>query len=771
MASTSQTTSRKRPKVYDAPTIAEKNARNDLLERDNKRARTGTITAGVKDDGVDKMESSIEAGWGIEIGSGRGSGGEKLVMKSGLRLQAMLGLGEGDGKGKKRVRDETSVSVALSHGANGRTPTLKYPSNAIPNNLVQERASKKPKLIVLSSSGNDPRPSNHKHSKQQEPSSTAGLVPPSTSTNVKGKQKPAKPSPNTQRRILKDHMKEKARWREKYIDAFKREFVFYLDGLDRETEEKVTAGIMALDGKITHFLSTDVTHFIVTAEREKEKAKILHNVDKNRTNGQLFNELDMTGTPRRASKKSTSIPKVQPPVKAVSLHDTAERLGMRIWPLEKLEYVMCNLLSPSNPSIGLSRVLSALSASIPHLLTGALPVSGSSASLPSLLHAEASSGRTLEHDPLASSRDPHWREVHPKNVHFIVEDATGVHKPIIIAEYQKPKKNSKDAPDWPVLHLPVAGVGAARKVMEGRTPFVAESDDEARLKRDDKLARRRRDAVAEERQEQRRKLRGDPAAVVEIEESDEEEKKPTVPAKPTLNQRLAALSTKPRQPVNQQIRRSVSLANLPSRTTTAATASTKLTDMAPPPLPVRRSQEEKDEDDPSIVPPLLLKVGVHTLPGNPHWKVDRDRDGAFLASGNSISMSAIASTTSMMTGGTGTGSAAPAEDMKKVPMDPKIAALKKREVDLGVRAGGMEGKLKRSVSIDAALNARKGGLQKKVLAPRAKEKKKKEGYCENCRGRYEDFDAHVVSTKHKKIANKDSYWKDVDEIISAVQRE
>ncbi|KAG8737515.1 hypothetical protein FRC10_008095 [Ceratobasidium sp. 414] len=51
-----------------------------------------------------------------------------------------------------------------------------------------------------------------------------------------------------------------------------------------------------------------------------------------------------------------------------------------------------------------------------------------------------------------------------------------------------------------------------------------------------------------------------------------------------------------------------------------------------------------------------------------------------------------------------------------------------------------------------------------------REERKKPGYCENCRTRFEDFDQHVKGNKHRKFATKDSNFRELDLLLERVAR-
>ncbi|KAF2657905.1 hypothetical protein K491DRAFT_714034 [Lophiostoma macrostomum CBS 122681] len=63
---------------------------------------------------------------------------------------------------------------------------------------------------------------------------------------------------------------------------------------------------------------------------------------------------------------------------------------------------------------------------------------------------------------------------------------------------------------------------------------------------------------------------------------------------------------------------------------------------------------------------------------------------------------------------------------------------------------------------------------KKVAATRRRkttEKELKPGYCENCREKFNDFDEHVVSRKHRKFAVTTDNWFELDQLLAQLIRQ
>ncbi|KAF2277144.1 uncharacterized protein EI97DRAFT_375673 [Westerdykella ornata] len=54
---------------------------------------------------------------------------------------------------------------------------------------------------------------------------------------------------------------------------------------------------------------------------------------------------------------------------------------------------------------------------------------------------------------------------------------------------------------------------------------------------------------------------------------------------------------------------------------------------------------------------------------------------------------------------------------------------------------------------------------------KAAEKELKPGYCENCREKFDDFDEHIVSRKHRKFAQTADNWLELDQLLAQLARQ
>ncbi|KUJ22997.1 uncharacterized protein LY89DRAFT_663481 [Mollisia scopiformis] len=74
---------------------------------------------------------------------------------------------------------------------------------------------------------------------------------------------------------------------------------------------------------------------------------------------------------------------------------------------------------------------------------------------------------------------------------------------------------------------------------------------------------------------------------------------------------------------------------------------------------------------------------------------------------------------------------------------------------------------------EADENARKTEAARKVKAVQQRKLEKRDpkpGYCENCQDKFEDFEEHVLSRKHRRFAERVENWKELDSLLNQLAR-
>ncbi|KAI9673038.1 MAG: hypothetical protein M1817_003202 [Caeruleum heppii] len=78
--------------------------------------------------------------------------------------------------------------------------------------------------------------------------------------------------------------------------------------------------------------------------------------------------------------------------------------------------------------------------------------------------------------------------------------------------------------------------------------------------------------------------------------------------------------------------------------------------------------------------------------------------------------------------------------------------------------------LSRSKREDHARHLKAAGRSKNAPPTVWKQKEPTPGYCENCREKFEDFDEHTLSRKHRKFAINNANWSELDDLLVQLDR-
>lgn len=230
-------------------------------------------------------------------------------------------------------------------------------------------------------------------------------------------------------------------WKQSFGRAFPR-FVFYLDRIDPAQQRTLTAQITQLGARVDDFFSRSVTHVVTTRPLPAPPAE--------------HHDRPFVQSPRIVHGQPRSLPQhsdwnpleeAAPSLAPNDVLHKAQQFEMKLWRLSKLQSILSVLLAEDTP------------------------VEGTRADLSQMLHQEKVHG-TTERDPLALRSDYHY---FGKNTyHVLVTDATGEHRPIMAAEYDRAAPEITGRTPWPVLY----------GELEGRGLFVpADSRDRERAAR------------------------------------------------------------------------------------------------------------------------------------------------------------------------------------------------------------------------------------------------------------------------------------------------
>ncbi|KAG6071906.1 hypothetical protein E4U33_003432 [Claviceps sp. LM78 group G4] len=392
----------------------------------------------------------------------------------------------------------------------------------------------------------------------------------------------------------------------------------------------------------------------------------------------------------------------------------ARDMGKKIWSLEKFQIMLSVLLEPDTKSGSQSTRTQSLRNHY------GMAKSTHEPNLLQLLHNERINGPS-DRDPTAVSREL----VHFKGPYIYVWDMDEKHKPMMVREY--PKVVHKQDGEWPQF----------RSVGNGRCPFVEE--------------------VEAPEKEPRRPREREVARVVKKEEAVAVPKPADIPVpKPAARKRSLT---------EMEDGHNHARPNVPVDVFNPAKAAiSKQTDIKLQNAFTSRAQ------------------GARLLAGEPV------ASGMQPSNITSAIQSQMVSSTSGINGGkAGTSKEvhglqrkvlqkvhpvshdASSRRLTEVSMD--VASSRSANTGIGIRptpktvqpqedeCQGADGKAKKvQPQLPSQLQSLKS---KRDLKP---------GYCENCQDKFRDFDEHIVSRKHRKFAENDDNWTELDLLLEQLRR-
>ncbi|PHH60732.1 hypothetical protein CDD81_1314 [Ophiocordyceps australis] len=543
-------------------------------------------------------------------------------------------------------------------------------------------------------------------------------------------------------------------WRQHYSAKFPK-MVFYFDSIPDDTRAKLTKRIAYFGARQEPFFSIEVTHVITTrvipcetrggalddrqpgtepataslkqqlsAEQQPEtiNPSLLDRSTAARRK-LLFDFRQATTASGSVADNAAAAKRIKPRNNDV-LHKARE-MGKKIWSLDKFQTMLSVLLDTASPSAS------------PRLSTsmrGQLSMSKGlqEPSLIQLLHNERLNGPS-DRDPTAVNREL----IYFKGPYIYVWDMDERQKPLMVREY--PKVVVKSEGEWPQF----------RSVGNGRCPFVEES---------------------ETRERQRRRNRASQAARVSAKAPTETCAASKANAAPLqLSTKVAAQRESP--PLVKAITGKRTFAEMqdPSR-------------VVPP---------EADTINPAKA--ILSKVKFargETLAQPNHAFISRG-EGTRMLAGEPVASglqpsnitSAIRSQMVSSTSGIHGAKAGTSKEIyglqRKVLQKAAPApqdAVSRRLIDVSAEVtSSVSTATGRQTSKTAQDDTTRRVLEtkEKQVHPQLVKSKKdaKPGYCENCQEKFNDFDEHIVTRTHRKFAENDDNWADLDQLLTCLRRQ
>ncbi|GAM89699.1 hypothetical protein ANO11243_077380 [Dothideomycetidae sp. 11243] len=527
-------------------------------------------------------------------------------------------------------------------------------------------------------------------------------------------------------RKTSDSLDNIRQWQRHYRKAFPT-YVFYFESVPDDTRQKMSRLIQSLGAKEEKFFSRTVTHVVTTRPIPSAKSQ-LHNGHNHLDNDKhiplqrtidpaLLDKRDgshINGAIRRTTDLSHSMDARKLASQATDILTKAGELNIKIWALEKLQRMMATMFNTD---------------------TGEQPVpplirSQATANLAQKQNKEADLQRLLRNEKVSGPADrdmtlPSQDMVSLRGFYIYVHDMDERSRPVMVRDY--PKVAAKEQGKWPQFRLSSVG----------RCPFVEDTSYGRRKAQEEKLA--------------------------ETADAPRTRTRAAADATTVLAERQANLRRSPRKQSQDQLAKPLD----------------------PPRLPVSRNGSA--DGIPSLFGSAQANMRAHPryIRGEPVASGVQPSNVTSAIRSQIISSTAISSTAPGARAGT----------------SKELHALKRKVLERGatvtsgqtltssymndVRAalngdGGNASRAAKRKAQDTLGNIREEagdddeGQPRKVQQIRKAKalppKDPKPGYCENCRDKFEDFDDHIASRKHRKFAITQENWTQLDDLLSKLTR-
>ncbi|MCJ1312297.1 hypothetical protein MMC25_005971 [Agyrium rufum] len=577
------------------------------------------------------------------------------------------------------------------------------------------------------------------------------------------KEKEVQAKPITKAEQVQEQSLENVRtWQRHYRKAFP-EFVFFFDSIPEGIRIQASRNAGVLGARDERFFSKDVTHIVTTrsipidstikSSTEGTNPSSVSTISQDNVQPRTINPSLLEKNADRVVPKTKftfEVPNIRKnddvrkePVKNTDVLVRAKEMGIKVWGIEKFERIISLLIEDGEPGQPSRHE---------HNLRGKInsaPVAtkqGRQADLSTLLKNEKLHG--------ASDRDPVKDRVMFKGPYIFVHDMNEKYKPIMVREY--PKVENKDDGAWP--HF--------RSVSSGKCPFVEESANS-----------RRENERFERERERQKELERQRLAMLKARDQDA-----------PRTRAVSAMESAEMKPPHMLQNGRVPLSTLPQGTTGQP-----------------RCAEEAEEVDPKeqvsyMSAPSAIR-GLRHFPagdGPGYFGGEPTASGLQQSNITSAIRSQMISSTAAAPGAKA-GLSKEVHELKRKVLEknsgpslasltsvrrpesqesvrsvapPRVAKQKAQEKIGGTKLVNIQEEEDRPYSDEEEDTS--DHVEKPVRRPSRSiahaRRDPKPGYCENCREKYDDFEEHTISRKHRKFALDSGNWKDLDRLLADLVR-
>ncbi|KAK3343072.1 Dfp1/Him1, central region-domain-containing protein [Neurospora tetraspora] len=568
-----------------------------------------------------------------------------------------------------------------------------------------------------------------------------------TATSTRAERSHASTTTTTDRITAKE-LEDLSIWQTSMRSRFHK-MVFYFESIPDEQRHKLAKQVAQLGAREEKFFSIEITHVVTT--RPIPPVRPVQDENQPGTSTQSTSEQPKTIDPSLLNRNGDSVrrklifdkPSIRkssvqpqeetmpkPKARSTDILHRARDMGKKIWSLDKLQRILGMVLETDLVKAAL-------------LGRGHTPQAADrakarhqTANVLQMLQNERVHGPS-DRDPTVVTKDIHYF----KGPYIYVYDIEEKTRPVMVREYHR-VADKKDG-EWPQF----------RVASQGRCPFVEDYDPPERTRRERAQAKEKVTKAA------------DTAAATEKAAATKTLQPPEVPSpKPVTGKRTLNEMEAPND------------------------RAAEVVDDAP------ETVESTKESTPSVDFRSQNAFMSYTT------KVGRLVAGEPVASGIQANKLTSAIRSQMVSSTTGVLGAKAGISKEVLGLQRKVlqkASVPSLSQDSGARRLaeiGVDGNpsCTRAASLGNPANppmpeiweddeARKQEQAKKerklrrtasTPAPQTKPKPRdpKPGYCENCQDKFEDFDAHIVSRKHRRFAENDDNWAQLDALLGKLSR-
>ncbi|KAJ9365422.1 hypothetical protein DTO280E4_391 [Paecilomyces variotii] len=532
-------------------------------------------------------------------------------------------------------------------------------------------------------------------------------------------------------------------WQRHYRKAFP-QFVFYFDSIPEDVRNKCSRQVTALGAREEKFFSRTVTH-VVTTRPIPPETDVPAATEMNATTAMEQQSVDgpvQTVNPslleKNAELSSHMSLKSRNPFDrradadlrrdqgGLDVLHRARQMGMKIWALEKLQRMITTINDGD----------AALSNHLARSHTVGTGRNRGDTDLSQVLRNELNG--PSERDPSSYMKDM----VMFKGPFIYVHDMDEKTRPVMVREYPKVAKRQDGA--WPQF----------RSAPLGKCPFIDEPPSRKEIERARLQKEKEKKAAAKiqhDAEQESRNMDPPERAVVKAE------------AQETDVETVAPVKREESVPASKE------------------TEPQKM-------LPVRPASPRKSSE--SFIPPNFPRAGPFHLGREPAASGVQPSNITSAIRSQMISSTAAAP-------GARAGVSKEVHELKRKVLEKSNGGISTSGVPSSLRTTDLSGAAKaargqptktgRGRTQDALANINEeettqsedddGNKQRAAAKKASSQKKQKEkkwdpkpGYCENCRDKFDDFDEHIMSRKHRKFATTLSNWAELDALLYQLER-